>query len=94
MNVGHVAELPEPAEPLQRGDLVVQQAFLGSSERELPGGGLDLGGEHLERRWRRAGSHDYMMDRAREPENLSARYTFRTFSAPNPAIRAGGGAGL
>jgi hypothetical protein len=59
----HVAELSEAAETLQRGNLVVEQAFVGGGERKLPGGVLDLGGELLERRWGWAGSHDVIMDR-------------------------------
>ena len=64
----HVAELAEPAEPLQRRDLVVEQALLDGGERELPGGGLDLGGELLQGGWGRAASHDSMMDRAADAQ--------------------------
>ena len=60
----HVAELAEPAEALQRRDLVVEQALLGGGERQVPGGGLDLGGELLQGSWGGTAFHDSMMDRA------------------------------
>src|SRR3954453_10858238 len=53
----HVAELAQAAKPLQRWNLVVHEPLLDGVEGEIPGGRLDLGGELLQCRWGRAGSH-------------------------------------
>ena len=53
----HVAELPEPAETLQRGHLVVQEAFFGRGDSKLPGVARQRGRQLLERGCRLRSAH-------------------------------------
>jgi hypothetical protein len=65
---GHVAELTELPESLQRRDLVVDEPLLNRGDREIPRRGLDLRGQRLERGRRFACVHESMMDRRTDTE--------------------------